>query len=159
MIAIRPSIASDAEAIYSIAESEALFTRQDLTTVQDLFSDFINREDHGGYHFLSALQEERLVGFVCYGPTPLTSGTYDLYWIDVADNWKGRGVGKKLLSMVVEALQELGGRLLVLDTSGRQDYKPTRAFYESYGFQRSATIPDFYAPGDDLVIYTLPING
>jgi GNAT superfamily N-acetyltransferase len=159
MLTLRPSLAGDAPAIFSIAESEALFSRQDLATVQELFQDYITRSDHNGYYFISALEVDNLIGFACYGPTPLTEGTFDLYWIDVADAWKGKGVGKKLMAHVVDAVRATGGRLLVLDTSGRQDYASTRAFYERFGFKRSATIPDFYAPGDDLVIYTLPLAG
>jgi GNAT superfamily N-acetyltransferase len=159
MITLRPSLAGDAPVILSIAESESLFSRQDLATVQELFNDYINRSDHNGYYFISALAENRVIGFACYGPTPLTEGTFDLYWIDVADAWKGKGVGKQLMSAVVAAVQGDGGRLLVLDTSGRQDYASTRAFYERFGFRRTATVPDFYAPGDDLVIYTLPLAG
>ncbi len=157
MITVRASIAADAPAIFTIAESEALFSKQDFITVQELFNDYISRDDHNDYYFLSALVDDQLVGFGCYGPTPLTSGTFDLYWIDVADSWKGKGVGKQLIAAIVERIQEAGGRLLILDTSGRLEYEPTRAFYERYGFQRTATIPDFYAPGDDLVIYTMPL--
>jgi GNAT superfamily N-acetyltransferase len=159
MITLRPSLAGDAPVIFSIAESESLFSRQDLTTVQELFQDYVSRSDHNGYYFISAVAEDDVIGFACYGPTPLTTGTFDLYWIDVADAWKGKGVGKQLMANVVDAVRAAGGRLLVLDTSGRQDYASTRAFYERFGFKRSATIPDFYAPGDDLVIYTLPLAG
>ncbi len=38
-------------------------------------------------------------------------------------------------------------------TVSRADYAPTRAFYERRGYARVATIPGYYAPSDDLVIY------
>ena len=44
-------------------------------------------------------------------------------------------------------------RLIVVETAGREDYAPTRAFYEARGYRRAAVIPDFYAPGDDQVVY------
>lgn len=159
MMTLRKALPKDAQGIFSIAESEALFSRQDFATVQELFKDYIDRPDHNGYYFLSAVENDHVIGFACYGPTPLTVGTYDLYWIDVADDWKGHGVGRQLLAAIVDEVRAAGGRLLVLDTSGRQDFAKTRAFYERFGFQRAATIPDFYAPGDDLVIYTLPLAG
>jgi D-alanine-D-alanine ligase len=157
MIEIRVSIAEDASEIFTLAESESLFNQQDSVTVQELFHDYIERSDHNGYFFLSALADEALIGFACYGPTPLTQGTFDLYWINVVESWKGKGVGRQLMAVVIDAVRKAGGRLIVLDTSGCPDYAPTRAFYERLGFHRTAVIPDFYSPGDDLVIYTLPL--
>jgi len=45
-------------------------------------------------------------------------------------------------------------RLIVVETAGRADYAATRGFYESRGYRPTARIPEFYAPGDDLVVYT-----
>lgn len=158
MILLRPALAEDASAIFSLAQNESLFNIQDLSAVQELFNDYIQRPDHNGYFFISALDGQQLIGFACYGPTPLTEGTFDLYWINIVDAWKGKGVGKQLIAAVVEAVRTAHGRLIVLDTSGRPDYAPTRAFYVRCGFHPTATIPDFYTPGDDLVIYTLPLT-
>ena len=45
------------------------------------------------YFFLGAFTpEEELAGFACYGPTPGTDRTYDLYWIAVI---RGAGVRKR----------------------------------------------------------------
>jgi GNAT superfamily N-acetyltransferase len=158
MIEIRATRAEDASAIFALAESETLFNHQDYTTVKELFDDYIQRSDHNGYYFLSAMKDDQLTGFACYGPTPLTEGTFDLYWIDVGDRWKGKGIGKQLMAAVLEAVRVTGGRLMVLDTSGRPDFAPTRAFYERSGFHRTATVPDYYAAGDDLVIYSYRLS-
>ena len=45
-------------------------------------------------------------------------------------------------------------RLIAVDTSGRPDYTPTRDFYLARGYLAVARVPDFYAPGDDQVIFT-----
>lgn len=50
-----------------------------------------------------------------------------------------------------------GGRLIVLDTSARRDFAPTRAFYEAAGFKPTARVPAFYGRGDDLVMYYYPV--
>ena len=94
-----------------------------------------------------------MLGFACYGPRPLTRGTFDLYWIAVRCTAQGRGVGGALLQRVAQEVRAMGGRMIVAETSGRPDYAPTRRFYETHGYVREATITDFYAPGDDLVIY------
>ena len=90
----------------------------------------------------------------CWGPTPGTEGTHDLYWIVVDPERQGAGIGGALLAHVEEILSAVGDRLLVAETSGRADYALTRGFYQKHGFTRAATIPGYYAPGDDLVVYT-----
>jgi ribosomal protein S18 acetylase RimI-like enzyme len=155
MTLITESTAEDAGAILALARSEPLFSAEEAAVVAELLSDYLERPDHNGYFFLTAQQDQELVGFACFGPTPMTQGTYDLYWIAVSSARKGTGIGRALMTAVESRVSDMGGRMLVLDTSGRPDYAGTRAFYERLGFVRTATIPDFYAAGDDLVIYSL----
>ncbi|HXV90774.1 MAG TPA: GNAT family N-acetyltransferase [Gemmatimonadales bacterium] len=105
------------------------------------------------YRFVGAFDGDDLVGYACWGPTPGTEGTFDLYWIAVDTTRQGGGVGSQLLTHVERTLQAGGGRLIVVETSSRADYAPTRAFYERRGYTRAATLPGYYAPGDNLVIY------
>ena len=93
------------------------------------------------------------MGYACWGPTPGTQGTYDLYWIVVDPTWQGKGVGTQLLDAVERALLAAGGRLIVVETSSRDDYAPTRTFYERRGYAQAARLRGYYAPADDLVIY------
>lgn len=154
MIVIEEAGASDEEAVMRLARSETLFSHEEADTVQELFTDYLTAPDQGGYSFLVARETRDLLGFACYGPTPLTRGTYDLYWICVGPEARGRGVGRALMRNVEERVRALGGRLLLIETSGRPDYGPTRAFYERIGADRTAVIPEFYGPGEDLVLYT-----
>lgn len=105
------------------------------------------------YRFLGAYDGDELIGYACWGPTPGTLGTCDLYWIVVDRGRQRRGVGTALLRAVEEQLAAEGCRLIVVETSSRADYAPTRAFYERRGFSRTAVIPAYYEPGDDLVVY------
>jgi len=93
------------------------------------------------------------VGWVCWGPTPCTLGTFDIYWIGVAPAWQGRGIGRALTNFAEQAIAERGGRLFVVETSSRGTYTPTRRFYETLGYHEAGRIPDFYGPGDDKVIF------
>jgi len=94
-----------------------------------------------------------IVGWVCFGPTPCTLGTFDIYWIGVAPGWQGRGVGRALTDFAERAISERGGRLIVVETSSRDTYLPTRRFYEALGYREAARIADFYGPGDHKVVF------
>ncbi len=104
------------------------------------------------YSALAADVDGRLAGWICWGPTPCTVGTFDLYWMAVDPTLQGAGIGTALL---LEMERRLSGvaRLVVAETSGRPDYRSTRAFYEARGYRIGAIIPEFYAPGDDQVVY------
>mgnify|MGYP001103856962 CR=1 FL=1 len=83
----------------------------------------------------------------------MTQGTFDLYWIAVDPAAQGRGIGHALLARVEAEVQARGGRLLVIETSGTLAYAAARRLYETSGFRCEAVIHDFYAPGDDLIIF------
>ncbi len=95
----------------------------------------------------------RIVGWICWGATPCTVATWDLYWMAVDPEVHGQGVGTALLEAMEHRLSDKA-RLIVIDTSGRPDYAPTRAFYRARGYQTAAVVRDFYALGDDQVIFS-----
>lgn len=106
------------------------------------------------YELLGAFDDERLAGYVCFGPTPATEGTFDLYWLAVDPAAQRRGIGRALVREVEQVLRARGGRLLVVETSSRADYEPTRTFYARGGYSEAARVRDFYAPGDDRILLT-----
>jgi ribosomal protein S18 acetylase RimI-like enzyme len=108
-----------------------------------------------GYLFLGAFTpEEKLIGYACYGATPDTDRTWDLYWIAIDPSAQGAGSGTILLSEVERRLSGLHARMLVVETSSRSDYAPTRRFYAARGYGEAARVRDFYAPADDRIIFT-----
>jgi ribosomal protein S18 acetylase RimI-like enzyme len=106
------------------------------------------------YEFVGAFEEEHLVGYACFGATPATDGTYDLYWLAVDPAVQGRGIGRALVRDVEQTLVARGGRLLVVETSSRPDYAATRQFYARSGYAEAARVRDFYAPADDRILLT-----
>ncbi|HEU5154608.1 MAG TPA: GNAT family N-acetyltransferase, partial [Gemmatimonadales bacterium] len=105
------------------------------------------------YYALGAEVDGRVVGWICWGATPCTVATWDLYWMAVDSDMHGQGVGTALLEEMENRLSDKA-RLIVIDTSGRPDYAPTRAFYRARGYQTAAVVRDFYALGDDQVIFS-----
>jgi ribosomal protein S18 acetylase RimI-like enzyme len=134
-----------------LTAATGLFRPAEVAIAAELLDDSLAGDDD--YRLLGAYGANELVGYACWGPTPGTEGTYDLYWIVVDPARQGQGVGTELLNAVEQQLAREHARLLVVETSSRADYAATRAFYERRGYARAATIPGYYAPGDDLVIY------
>ena len=147
--------AKDGMEIHTINANTTVFTHEEVECVDELWEEYLAQgPERSGYYFLVEKEVERVLGYTCYGPRSLTSGTFDLYWIAVDPNARGGGIGRKLLTATEQAIRTLGGRLLILETSGLPTYEPTRKFYLSTGYTLEATLKDFYHEGDDLVIFT-----
>jgi len=151
---VKPT-AEDGNAIRKIVSTSGFFSEAELATVDELWDEYIlHGTKTSGYYFIVHKEAKSILGFACYGPHPLTESTFDLYWIVTDKHAKGRGVGKALMAEVEKEVQALGGSLLIAETSGKELYKPTRGFYKKRGYLKEAVIKDFYAPGDDLVMFT-----
>jgi ribosomal protein S18 acetylase RimI-like enzyme len=107
------------------------------------------------YAFLGAFTAEgELAGFACYGPTPATDRTWDLYWIAIDPRMQGSGFGTVLLTEVERRLEGQSARMLVAETSSRADYEGTRRFYLARGYAESGRVRNYYGPSDDRIIFT-----
>jgi ribosomal protein S18 acetylase RimI-like enzyme len=133
-----------------ILDATAVFRADEVTMALELFDEAVD----GDYEFVGAFENESLVAYACFGATPGTDRTYDLYWIAVHPSAQRHGSGSQLLGEVERRLSERGARLLVVETSSRDEYARTRAFYSARGLREVARVRDFYAPSDDRVIYT-----
>ena len=146
---------TDGSQIQSIAARAGVFSQEEIDSVQVMWTEYLTLGSEGsGYHFIADRDGERVLGFAIYGPRDLTDGVFDLYWIAVDPEARCNGVGRKLLTTCEEAARQMGGRMLIAETSGTPLYDATRKFYFSMGYENEATIRDFYATGDDLKIFT-----
>ncbi len=143
----------DRPALERLVRSVELFSAAEKDVAMEVLDGYM---EHPGkdYHALGAFTHSGdLLGYACYGPTPCTEGTWDLYWIAVSGESRGRGIGTLLMEEIERRLVEQHARLVLIETASRADYAPTRAFYERRDYQVVARVPDFYAPGDDRVIF------
>ncbi len=154
MTLIERATPADGEAILRIAHLAGNFTQKDEDCVQELWEAFVEKGSQvTGYDFVLFRDQDRVLGFACFGPTPLTEDVFDLYWLAVHPESRRQGVGRALIVWVEEEIKKQGGRLLLVETSGTAPYGGTRRFYESCGYRYQAVIHDFYALGDDLLIF------
>lgn len=136
-----------------IVSATGFFQDHEIEVAAELVRERLEKGLASGYLFLFAEQDGRVLGYACHGEIPCTTGSHDLYWIAVRPETQGRGLGRRLLALAEEDMRAAGGRGLYAETSSKPQYRPTRDFYERCGFAAVAVLPDFYAPGDDKVIY------
>lgn len=145
----------DGQSIQSITANTSLFSQEEVACVTELWDDYLQHGSKAsGYYFVVEREQGQARGYACYGPRSLTEGTYDLYWIAVSPELRRAGIGRLLLDWVEQDIRQMRGRLIVVETSGLENYAPTRRFYLGTGYSQEAIIKDFYKDGDDLVIYT-----
>ena len=146
--------------IAEIVKATGMFSAEEAAVAVELFDEAYGGQEGrlsaaSAYHFLGVFAADgTLLGYACHGPTPATDRTHDLYWIAVDPRAQGAGAGTELLAEVERRLAADAARLLVVETSGRDVYAPTRAFYTARGYTPAARVRDFYAPGDDRIVFT-----
>jgi acetoin utilization deacetylase AcuC-like enzyme/GNAT superfamily N-acetyltransferase len=148
---------ADAMAIRQLVARTDMFTSEEVAIAAELVEERVMRGRISGYEFVVAEVPDddgtRIVAYACYGPTPGTEGRYDLYWIAVDRDLQGKGSGREVHRRVEDAVRSQGGSRIYADTSGREQYAPTRRFYRETGYRKVAELPDFYREGDSKVIY------
>ena len=144
---------SDIEAIADIVEESGFFSDEEIEIAIQLAEEKLDQQESSSYRFLFAEIENQVVGYTCYGLIPATAGSYDLYWVVVAKDLQGLGVGKMLMAETEQLIYQHGGRQIYAETSSRDQYQPTHRFYEICGYCQEAFLNNFYADGDGKIIY------
>jgi ribosomal protein S18 acetylase RimI-like enzyme len=155
---IRPVEARDRERIHQILVATNRFTEEEVRIADELVESAVEHPEKGDY-IVHVLEEpdsgphKQVQGYVCYGPTPMTDGVFDLYWIAVDPRQQGLGFGQLLLRFVENEVRRQRGRMLLIETSSKESYGPTMRFYERSGYDEISRIKDFYRIEDDKVVF------
>jgi len=152
-VKIRPMVNSDKPEVMKILHTTPEFNTADVNVAEELIDSYLNYGTNYGYYILVAEVDKIPTGYICYGRTPLTVGTWDIYWIAVSTNKQRRGVGRTLLTSAESIIKNNHGRLILIETSSKPEYGKTRLFYKNQGYEVISRIPDFYALGDDRLIF------
>lgn len=153
MLPIRRTSKRDLQPVVALARKTGVFTPKELEVVKELLETELGNPARNDYHSLIFEENGQVVGFACYGPTPMTEGTYDLYWLFVDPQYQRRGIAGALLGEMEGAIRRAKGRMLIVDTSSLPSYLPARRFYKEHGFNKVAEVRDYYSPGDSCFIY------
>lgn len=159
---IRPLVAADRSGVFRILENAGNFTPEEVGIALELIDEWLELGEHSGYltYVLESQSEEgsEMLGYACFGPTPLTESTYDLYWIAVDKSKHRGGVGKRLLKFAEEEIARRGGQMLLVETSSQETYGGTVQFYEKTGYVLVGKIKEYYKPGDDKLIFVKKLS-
>ena len=149
---------SDRAAILAVARSVTVFSDEEVDTVEELFEGYLKSPEKSGYNFLSYREGEAILGFACWGPTALSKGAVDLYWIATAAEAQGKGVATALFDAAGKAARAAGRWLMVIWTSDRPEYQAARNFYQRMGCDLTVQLADFYDRGEALCVFTLRLD-
>lgn len=146
---IRPLEAADLPALVALIDATGLFPGELLPDMARTFLEQSPTTD--AWFVMTRDGSPAAVAYVV--PERLTQGTYNLLLIAVHADHQGKGLGKDLMAHVESHLSARDGRLLLVETSGLPDFERTRQFYLNNGYGIEARIREFYAPGEDKVIF------
>jgi ribosomal protein S18 acetylase RimI-like enzyme len=136
------------------------FTDEEIAVALDVIEEAQRHPDRDDYTIFCAQNDsEVVVGYICFGPIPMTDRSYDLYWICVDRGMKKSGIGTSLILEMESYLRKKGARHIYIDTSSTAPYDDARAFYDRRGYRAAAALPDFYMDGDDKIIYLKKLQG
>ena len=151
---IRKIKKDDIQYLKVVLDSIELFPSEIL---EDMISSFLNNSETEEIWFTATDNDIPIsIGFCA--PEKLTEGTFNLYAIGVKADIQGKGIGNKMMKYIEEQLRQKGQRILIVETSGSEDLKLTRKFYENLDYTKEATIRDFWSEGDDKVVFWKRLN-
>ena len=149
---IRPATPADTPLLLELTAATGFFKPLEVDTLNLVLEDLHAGRGEGGRCFV--LEEaECILGFVYHAPEPMTEGSWALWWIVVRTDIHGQGLGARLLKFAEQDCLENGARVLFVETSNLPHYEPTRQFYLKRGYEQEARLRDYYAEGDDQIVF------
>lgn len=150
---IRPILPADHDAIAAIARGTGVFKPIELQALDEVLVDYHAANQAHGHRAVAWESDGEVLGFAYFAPAAMTDRTWYLYWIAVSKQTQARGIGGRLLHSVEDEIRRQQGRILLIETSSLEHYELTRRFYLKHAYDQVAVLPDFYADGDDMVVF------
>ena len=148
-MSIRKVVKDDIKGLKEVLNSIDLFPAEML---DDMISDYFENPETSDIWFTTT-QDEKSIAIGYCAAEKLTEGTYNLYAIGISSDVQGKGIGGAMMNYIENELKNQGQRILIVETSGTEDFRLTRKFYEKLNYTKEAVIRDFWSEGDDKVIF------
>jgi GNAT superfamily N-acetyltransferase len=151
---IRPTIPADTSALVDLARDTGVFKPMEIVALKEVLDDYHEYNRDEGHQAVTYEQDGQPIGFAYYAAAQMADRTWYLYWIAVSKKIQAKGIGGALLKHVEEDIRwSKKGRILLIETSSLPHYDLTRRFYKKCNYDQVAVLPDYYADGDDMVIF------
>ena len=93
--------------------------------------------------WLTCQRDSEAIGLCVAEPEELTDRTWNMRALALHPQYQGQGLGAALTRALEDQLRADGQRLIIVDTSGTDDFAKTRGFYSHIGYSQVACIPDY----------------
>ena len=146
---IRAVKQEDIHDLKKVIDSCGLFPSEYL---DEMIHDYLNTTESQDIWFTyTDVNSAKAIGYCV--PEKLTSGTYNLLAIGVAQDYQRMGIAKEMMHYIEQVLKAKGGRILLVETSSDDTQKPARTLYKKLAYTRMAVIKDFWNEGEDKIVF------
>jgi ribosomal protein S18 acetylase RimI-like enzyme len=159
-VIIKPLVSRDRYKILRILRQRGIFNPEEIRVAMEILDETLHQPKQRDYQVFCAFHDTKdTVGYICFGPIPMTDNCYDLYWIAVDEAYSRKGVGGSLLEFMEGFLRRKKARQIYVDTSSSAPYAAARSFYEKNGYAVVCVLDDFYRRGDHRMIFMKKVGG
>jgi len=151
---IRPTLPEDTAALLPLASETGVFKPLEIQALREVLDDYHAANRQAGHCSVTYELHGKILGFAYYAPAAMTDRTWYLYWIAVTRMTQARGIGSALLKHAEQDIQQRQGRVLFIETSSLPHYDLTRKFYVKHQYDQVAVLPDYYARGDSMIVFS-----
>ncbi len=137
--------------------SDDTFLEEEIAVALELVDSALEARGASGDHdytvLIADLEDFPVAGYICFGRTPMTEATWDLYWVVTHAEARGRGIAGTLIREMEREVLRRGAKAIRVETSQKESHEAARRLYDRLGYPILARFPDFYRAGDDLIVY------
>ena len=145
---IKPTSSDDIPGLQAVLEGTGLFPGDMLP---DMLAPALSGETEALW--LTCHVGGEAVGLCYTVPEAFADATWNMLALAVRPDLQGKRFGAALVQAVEHRLKDKDQRILIVDTSGTDEFALTRRFYARNGYEEEARIRDFWAKGDDKVTF------
>lgn len=145
---IKPTTADDIAGLTTVLDRTELFPSDMLPAM--LAPAFAGETEA---FWLTCHHGNEAVGLCYTTPEELADRTWNMLALAVRPDLQGKRLGAALVHAAEKHLKDMGQRILIVETSGTEQFVLTREFYSKNGYEQEARIRDFWANGDDKVVF------